>query len=325
MKRIRTVNAVFEGRNNAYVLGEGGGSTTVLIDTGLGNGDTHRAFTEEFTRQDLDPAELDEILVTHFHADHAGLAGSLQRESDATVRAHPDDAPLVARERDAIDEFETRRESLIRRWGVPNSKLDALYEYVTEHNAYADPPPTVTRIPDRTTIDCGTTTIEAVHLPGHTAGHCGFVVERESGSELFCGDALLPQYTPNVGGTDVRLDAPLEKYLETLRWIRDSGFVRAWPGHRDVIDSPAERAAEIIAHHRSRARQIQSLVVDHGPISVWDLSTRLFGDLEGVHIMAGVGETHAHLLHLEANGIVEHRSSGYVVLKVDHDLAPLFE
>lgn len=50
--------------------------------------------------------------------------------------------------------------------------------------------------------------------------------------ELPCGeiltiDALLPHYTPNGGGTDVRLERLLERYRDTLEWLAEGGYTTA--------------------------------------------------------------------------------------------------
>jgi len=324
MKQIQLANPLFEGHNNVYVIGAQKSSPTVLIDTGTGTSQTQRTLSNGLSELGIGFEDVDEVLVTHFHSDHAGLAGLIQDESNAQVQAHQADAPLVRRDKDAIESFETERRSLIRQWDVPKLKLSDLYKYVQEHNAYAGPKPVVTNLsPDRK-LAFGSTILRTIHLPGHTAGQCGFVTEGEDGTGLFCGDALLPDYTPNVGGTDIRLQRPLEKYLQTLQHIIDSGYHRVWPGHREVIESPTERAREIVSHHRLRAEQIYRTISEDGPLTVWGLSTYLFGDLEGIHIMAGAGEVYAHLNHLEENGIVESIPSGYVTQEPPDEIDALF-
>jgi glyoxylase-like metal-dependent hydrolase (beta-lactamase superfamily II) len=147
-----------------------------------------------------------------------------------------------------------------------------------------------------------------VHAPGHTAGHCLFEFEE---GEVFSGDALLPVYTPNVGGADVRVDRPLRKYLRTLRSIADADYRRAWAGHRDPIDDPTGRAREIIRHHEERAYRVLDALERLGPCSVWAVSADLFGDLAGIHILHGPGECYAHLEHLEESGLVAAESGEY--------------
>lgn len=134
-------------------------------------------------------------------------------------------------------------------------------------------------------------------------------------SEAFVGDTILPVYTPNVGGADVRVEQPLKRYLNTLEIIVEREFDRVWPGHRDVIGAPSKRAQAITDHHRERARRVIRILEKCGPSNAWEVSAQLFGDLKGIHIMHGPGEAYAHLDHLSRHDLVERTSDGYYVLK----------
>jgi glyoxylase-like metal-dependent hydrolase (beta-lactamase superfamily II) len=318
MKRIQLENSLFEGLNNAYLLGTEMSGPTVLVDTGLGLQNTREMFVEKLAEYGLAFDDIDEVLVTHFHADHAGLVGPIQQSSEAVVRAHPADAPLIERDKTQVAEFKRRWAESIDQWGISQTNDTDLLDYLDYHNMYAEPGPAVTPIHDGARLRFGRDHLTAIHLPGHTAGLCGFVVDREDGPELISGDVLLPHYTPNVGGTDLRLDQPLETYIRTLKLIIEQSFTRVWPGHRDVIESPSERAQEIIEHHRDRARRVYAIVDEHGPVNVWETSIRLFGDLEGIHLLSGVGEAHAHLIHLMNHGIATKGDDGYTVTEPIH-------
>lgn len=88
--------------------------------------------------------------------------------------------------------------------------------------------------------------LEVVHVSGPAAGLSLFEFETETGRDIVAGDALLPVYTPTIGGADVRVDTPLENHLQGVHRIGDSNYDRAWPGHRESIGEPANRAAYII-------------------------------------------------------------------------------
>jgi glyoxylase-like metal-dependent hydrolase (beta-lactamase superfamily II) len=47
-----------------------------------------------------------------------------------------------------------------------------------------------------------------IHSPGHIAGHACDEFATEDGRQAFIDDTVLPVYTPNVGGSDCRLDNP---------------------------------------------------------------------------------------------------------------------
>jgi hydroxyacylglutathione hydrolase len=307
MKAISLGNRAFEGLNNAYLLE---GATTTLVDTGIATPDTEADLREGLAEAGYEFADVDQLLLTHFHADHVGLAGAVQAESDAAVRVHEADAPLVAQDPDALEEMERRQRSLLDRWGMPDGPQSDLLGFLGGSDDINGRVPEVTPFEAGERFEAGDRTLEAVHLPGHSAGLCGFAFESDyhglsaTGRELFSGDALLPYYTPNVGGADVRVEDALASYLDTLVRIAEGGYARAWPGHRGPIVDPAGRARDIAVHHRERTDRVLAALADHGPADAWTVSADLFGDLSSIHILHGPGEASAHLEHLAAGGLV---------------------
>ncbi|MCU4926772.1 MBL fold metallo-hydrolase [Halobacteria archaeon AArc-dxtr1] len=299
MDRISLNSEAFEGENNAYVVE--GSDDLALVDTGVGTDDVRDQLREGLTERGYAFADVDAIVLTHFHPDHAGLAGEIQAESDATVYVHEADAPLVAREAGDVAAFDERRLAALEAWGVPDAKRDELLAFLEGASRILGEPASVTRIADGDTIDVGGHALDVVHAPGHTAGLCCFEIADRN--EAFVGDAILPVYTPNVGGADVRVERPLATYIDSLQRIADRDYDRLWPGHRDPIDEPTARIREIVDHHRDRTERVVDVLTEYGPADAWTVSAHLFGDLEGIHIKHGPGEAYAHLDHLVAEDV----------------------
>lgn len=304
MKQIQLGNTVFEGQNNAYVIGTEPDAITTMIDTGVALPETRRQLEAGLEDHGLGFEAIDMVLLTHWHGDHVGLAGAIQQDGGATVRAHADDAPLIEQRDGAFEAMAADQRELFDRWGMPNDAREELLAFMDDEGLLEDPP-TVTPFTNGARFDIGSVELEAVHLPGHTAGLSGFTVAGSAGTELFSGDALLPYYTPNVGGADTRVERPLEKYLTALATIVDGGYTRAWPGHRGPIINPRGRAADIIVHHRARTRRIVDYLADNHPVDAWTVSAHLFGSLSSIHILHGPGEAYAHLEHLAEADIVD--------------------
>jgi len=89
VKRIQLGNTVFEGENDVYLLD---GETTALVDTGVALPDVRGELEAGLAEYGLGFADVDAIALTHWHPDHAGLAGEIQAESDADVYVHEADA-----------------------------------------------------------------------------------------------------------------------------------------------------------------------------------------------------------------------------------------
>ena len=301
-------NHEFEGENNAYLLESAG--ELALIDTGFQRPDVRDALVGGLTELGYEPGDLDRVVLTHHHFDHSGLAGELTNDHGTPVVVHEDDAPLIERDRATIERWESLHARRFEEWGMPETKREELLAFF-EAAPPVEPPETIETITGGDVIEVGEWMLETRHAPGHTAGHCLFSFERAGKREVFVGDAILPVYTPNVGGADLRVERPLERYLETLSAIRSGSFRRAWPGHREQIEDPAGRAETIAEHHHERTENVLEVLESAGPSTVWEVSDALFGALENIHILHGPGEAFAHLDHLERAGAVERTDGRY--------------
>lgn len=307
MHTISLGNTEFEGKNNAYLLEDG--DSAALVDTAIMTEPTRQQLQTELSAHGYAFSDIETIVLTHWHPDHAGLAGEIQRAGDATIHVHEADAPLVRRDSETLERFREKQIDRFTEWGIPDDKREELLARLDRNDDIYGHPPDVETIRDGDTIEVAGRTLRTIHAPGHTAGLCCFALE--DANEILTGDAVLPVYTPNVGGADVRLEEPLAAYLETLEKLAASEFDRAWPGHRDVIGDPAGRARDIIEHHEERTDRVLSVLEDVGPADPWTVSAELFGGLEGVHIMHGPGEAYAHLDHLANQGVLETRGTQY--------------
>ncbi|ARS91726.1 MBL fold metallo-hydrolase [Natrarchaeobaculum aegyptiacum] len=298
-----------EGINSAYVLPDHG----VVIDPGPPSPPAFETLTDELEAVEMAVTDVDHVVVTHWHVDHSGLATRLAREAEATVHMHEVDAPLVGDYAESRPERVDRDDRTLQQWGVPESTRDAI--------AQTDTP---TSMPDSfpvETHDHGDTVggVELLSTPGHTAGHLAL----RTHETLFLGDLLLPTYTPNVGGSDTRLDDPLGDYLTSLERLEavadEHGFTHGQPGHGTALELAPE-IADVRAHHRERAAAaFESLssgsegdggggggaASDEPGTTPWAVAGDLFGDLQGFHAKFGAGEAAAHLERLAELGVVE--------------------
>jgi glyoxylase-like metal-dependent hydrolase (beta-lactamase superfamily II) len=126
------------------------------------------------------PADIDAVLITHHHRDHAGNAERL-RSSGARVLSHPADAPYLRGEKHRSDRGVVR--FLWRPWY-------AFYmgSYVAKGIIRTPPVAKLDELADGEVLDVPGAP-RVVHAPGHTAGSCALFMEDRS--LLFSGDALV--------------------------------------------------------------------------------------------------------------------------------------
>lgn len=237
---------VFSGpRAGAYpdanALLVSGTDATVVIDPSLAVVDS--------------PPPADLVLVSHAHEDHvAGLGGY----AGVPVHAHHADLPAVR-----------SPEAMVAGYGLPEHTAAAAAPVLLEE-FHLQRRPDAAGFDDGTVFDLGGRTVTVVHLPGHTAGHCGFLVEPDG--FLFVADIDLTSIGPMYGD----LGSNLGEFEDSMRrcreiearWygtshqvgvIEDAGeFRRRLDAFRDVV---ARREAALLALLRE-PRTLQQ-VVDH--------------------------------------------------------------
>lgn len=296
-ERIAHTAASPEGENSTYVLPDRG----VVVDPGPPGDASWAVLRSGLAAAGLPVERVETVVVTHWHADHAGLAPRLAAAADARLALHEADAPLVAEYATARNRRLDRDARRLREWGVPDALVSGLRD-ADEPSPMPDEHPVVT-LTDGATVGG----VEVVHAPGHTAGH----VVLDAGDALFLGDAVLPTYTPNVGGTDTRLTDALATYLATLDRVRERARAAdappvAFPGHGSSVEL-LDRIDAICAHHDERVRNAVAALPDRDGdgVTPWAVARSLFGEMRGIHAKMGAGEAAAHLAFAADRGLAE--------------------
>ena len=321
IERIGHTAASPEGANSTYVLPDSG----LVVDPGPPGEPSWKILQTGLSDAGLPVASVETVAVTHWHADHAGLAPRLAAAADADLVLHEADAPLVAdyaAERERRLDRDARR---LREWGVPEAVVRELVD--------GDTPSPMPDACPVTAVDDGESVagLEAVHTPGHTAGHLAL----DAGDALLVGDAVLPTYTPNVGGSDTRLDRPLETYLDTIdglveRFVRDRSGAppETYPGHGATVDLPG-RIQTTWDHHAGRILDAVDALPDPDDDpsgkTPWAVAGDLFGEMDGIHAKMGAGEAAAHLDFAADHGFAKRVGEApdrYVRRRADPDVDP---
>jgi glyoxylase-like metal-dependent hydrolase (beta-lactamase superfamily II) len=308
ISRFHIPNPYFEGPTNVYLIE---GRELVLIDTGIGTPATLAELEAALSRQGHALCNLRHIFLTHKHIDHFGLAYAIRERSGARVYVHEADYDEVAHFEERRAEVAERYRTFLTECGVPSEAIRSL----TDLNiAFTQLGRSVSAevLRDGQHLMLGDGDLKVIHTPGHTLGSVCF----QYGNLLFSGDHLLPNYTPNVGATDVDTEGLLSQYLSSLEKIsRLTGITMALPGHGEPIEDIPARIAIIEAHHQQRLQQILEAISADKPESIYEIALWLFGPLREHHVLLGCGEVHAHLAVLLAQGRVRQigRSPGRYV------------
>jgi glyoxylase-like metal-dependent hydrolase (beta-lactamase superfamily II) len=264
-----------------------------LFDTGLGLGEAP-----------WEAVSVARIAITHFHPDHVGGAEAAARATGAPVYQGGLDYAQCERVWGSKD-WPERMAAWFVRHGVPAPVADDL---IVQGHAFA---PFIRYAIDPELLYEGSELDgwQVVELPGHADGHLGFLRE----DVLIAGDHLLRKISPAVGLYPESRPDPLGDYRASLERTIELAPRVVYPGHGEPIEDAAERARELIEHHRVRLAEAQAALSDQAQ-TAYDVSLALFGrDLSATQRRFAVAETLSHLERLVREGRAARGGNGGVV------------
>lgn len=294
---------------NVYVIEGEEGFT--LIDGGWAVEAARDVFVRSMRRLGASPRHIRRFLVTHVHRDHYSMAAILGTEFGIEVALGAGEKPTL----DLLRAADPRTSPFIPSL-VSAGAAELAESWEQEHDVVTNA--AVWRYPDVWLrgdhgIDIGGRTLDAVHTPGHTAGH--FVFLDQSADLLFAGDHVLPTITPSIGFTMPPAPNPLGAFMASLTKVRSLPDCRLLPAHGPVTPSSHQRVDQLLAHHEERLGK--TLYALHRPRTAfevahdlgWTRHERAFDELNQFNQGLAAMETKAHLELLVARGLAE-RTTG---------------
>lgn len=203
---------------HCYLLWDGEGGFLVDAGTGLG---AERWLDN--VREVCDPSRLGGVLLTHYHADHAGGAAAAG-EAGLAVLGHPLTADALA----AADEDRTQL-----------ARARAVGVYPSDYRLRAAP---VQPLTGGTTLTSGGVTVEVIDAPGHCDGHLVFLLQTP-GRVLLSGDCLFAEGRVSLQAIP---DCRLTEYADTVATLAERSPDVLLPGHGDLV---LDGAADVV--HRA--------------------------------------------------------------------------
>jgi glyoxylase-like metal-dependent hydrolase (beta-lactamase superfamily II) len=245
-----------------------GSQETILIDPSLTV--AHRGV----------PTQVDQIFLSHVHEDH--IPGM----------SHLKDVPVSCHEADAVGL--TSIDGLMSMYGLPPSVEEDFRQEVIEDFNY-EPRNDVSTFSDGDVFDLGDAEIQVVHTPGHTHGHCAFLVPQARA--VFLGDIELSGFGPYYFDAHSSLDS-FEQSLNRCRSLDADHFVTF---HHKWVISGRELFLEMLDAFENVISNRESAMLDFmsEPKSIDDCASERFVYRPSVDMnFVGHVETRSAQIHI---------------------------
>ncbi len=297
---------------NIYLIEDTGG--WAVLDTGLGTA-ACRAAWDTILAGPLAGQRLTQMIVTHYHPDHVGLAGWLGSRFGLNLSMpRPEYLYSLALQYAPGDLGAETYRSFYRRHGLSPEVTELVlargHEYLRRTTGV---PTSYHRLKHGDALSIGARAFQVLTGGGHALEQAMLV--RPDEKLFFAADQVIARISPNVSvhAMEPDLDA-LGIYLASLRALREAVAedVLVLPGHGLPFYGLHTRVGELIEHHGQRCGMIADACRQR-PLSVAELVPHIFHrDLDEHQTGFAFGEVLAHVNHMLGGGalVLETDASG---------------
>jgi glyoxylase-like metal-dependent hydrolase (beta-lactamase superfamily II) len=292
-----------EGLVNVFFFKDG--DELDLLDCGMNTDESVEMIRQSIKH--LGAVRLRRLMVTHIHPDHYGAAGVFAGEGLADLYLHRLEVPLVHPRYVELEHLVTEVMKFLLVNGVPADEAELLSNSQRALSQVVTTTEPSVQLDGAETVEMGRRHLRVEWTPGHSPGHI-CLYDIESG-ELFAGDHILPDISPNIGLHPQSTPDPLHEYLDGLKRMAAYRPKLVLPAHGRPFSNAEARVESLVAHHQRRLDQITEIVDRTEEKSAWQVAIELWGLRENLYEKRAA--LHEGLAHLQALA-VEGRVSKFV-------------
>ncbi|MHA1771498.1 MAG: MBL fold metallo-hydrolase [Candidatus Thorarchaeota archaeon] len=281
------------GAVNSYLIE---GSPLTLIDVGPQYPPAIQKMQESLAELGYHFEDIEQILLTHGHIDHTGMAGMFlaARKShgleEPIIAIHSEDVYRLAYHNEYMPERMKAYMKIAKEGGAPQEAIAAINtEQLAKYFlSLAQAVPSVQTLGDGEIVETGIGMMVVIWTPGHTRGSVCFAAN--DARLLFTGDHVLGDISSNPSLDFEGPGISMLTYLDSLDLILKYDGYRILPGHRMKVQSLSERVHELKTDIQRKLQQLLELLTDK-PASIYHLSRELYGDYGATQLVLALAET----------------------------------
>ncbi len=247
-----------------------------IIDPGPFDKDSNEFLKSKLKENKIKPSDIKRVVLTHGHVDHSGLAGYLEEKYYSDVFCHENDAAkLTLDNKEKIIFKQKTFGNLLKQLNFSDTIYNSLYPLFKNFYRFGTKVNNINLLINEGELIFEKNRLKILHLPGHTAGSCGFLFK----NFFISGDVILDDVftTPvlefDKNGKSYR---NLSNYYKTLKKILLIECENILPGHgKDNFDCIV-KAEKYIQYIDKKASEILNKF--NNRLSIKDNFLNIFSD-----------------------------------------------
>jgi glyoxylase-like metal-dependent hydrolase (beta-lactamase superfamily II) len=285
------------GDVNVYLIK---GERLTLVDCGVKTKESWVAFKAQLAQLQLNPNDIEQVIITHHHADHVGMLDFLSDK--AVVYGHRLNERWIKPTEAFFQEQENFFRGQFLEFGLPQEFLPSLstlrqsFKYSCNRSLNGElvegmrPP--------------GLSEWTVIETPGHAQSQIGLF--REKDGVLIGGDLLLAHISPNplleppVPG-DKERPKPQLQHNHSMKKLLSYPIQFVYTGHGEEVFQLKELVEKRLIHQHERAMKVNNWLKEEQQ-TVFELCKRLFPAAYKRELILTLSETVGQLDYLSSIG-----------------------
>lgn len=292
------------GDVNVYLIK---GERLTLVDVGPKTEESWNALTDQMADLNLSPKDIEQVVLTHHHPDHAGMLDFFPNSLE--VYGHPLNERWIHPTEAFFQEQEEFFRVLFKEFGLPKEYLPFLSKLRKTLKYSCNRSLTGHLIEGMKPLGMGDW--QVIETPGHAQSQIALF--REKDGTLIGGDLMLAHISPNplleppVPGEKER-PKPQLQHNDSMKKLLSYPIKCVYTGHGEEIYRLAELIEKRLTRQHERAMTVRNWLKEE-QLTVFEICTRLFPSVYKRELMLTISETVAQFDYLLSIGEISSKET----------------